>query len=96
MKKQVTEKVVKDGEIVGGWEVGKLTITVQAVTDSITSKNIKGVFGTLDIKKPEDKKNTVLNFVFSLDSNKEFKKHVTALINEAITEHNKAVAKKVK
>lgn len=64
------------------YEVGKLTIVVQAIKDSTTGKPIKGVFCGLKVKK--DGKEETINFVFSLDSIPSFKKHIVSMIDQAV------------
>ena len=82
----------KEGFEVKGYEVGKLTIVVQAIKDSTTGKLIKGVFCNLKIRK--DGKDDALNFVFSLESIPSFKKHIVSMINQAVELQEKAVAAK--
>lgn len=74
---------IKDESIIEGYEIGNLSITVQAVKDEKTGRLIKGVFCTLKVKK--DEKEEKINFVFSLESVPDFKKHVISMINEAIS-----------
>lgn len=84
-------KQIKEEGIIDGYEVGKLTIVVQAVKDSQTGRPIKGVFCGLKVKK--DKKEETINFVFSLDSIPSFRKHIISMINQAVA--LKAGAKKI-
>ena len=74
----------KEGFEVKGYEVGKLTIVVQAIKDSTTGKLIKGVFCNLKIRK--DGKDDALNFVFSLESIPSFKKHIVCNLFFQVTE----------
>ena len=77
-----TKKTIKEEGIIEGYEVGKLTIVVQAIKDSATGKPMKGVFCGLKVKK--DKKEETINFVFALDSIPSFRKHVISMINQAV------------
>jgi hypothetical protein len=74
----------KNIEIIDGYEVGNLTITIQAVPDKDTGRLIKGAFCTLWVKDSDGKEDKI-EFVFSLDGTPEFKKHIISMINEAIS-----------
>jgi len=76
-----TKKIKEEG-VIDGYEIGNLKMVVQGVPDGKTGRIIKGVFCTLNVKK-DDKKESI-NFVFSLNSVPDFKKHIISLTNEAI------------
>ena len=88
-------KTIKEESVIGDYEVGKLTIVVQAIKDSQTGRPIKGVFCGLKVKKEGAKEETI-NFVFSLDSIPSFKKHIISMINQAVSLKAGEAAPKVK
>jgi len=85
-------KPIKEEGTIGDYEVGKLTIVVQAIKDSETGKPIKGVFCGLKVKK--DGKEETINFVFSLGSIPSFRKHIVSMIDQAVKLKAEAGAKK--
>lgn len=90
---------VFDVDVIEGYTVGNLTVTVQAVPEKDTGRLIKGVFCTLWVKNSEDKEEKI-DFVFALDSVPEFKRHIVSMINEAISlkvgSKKKVIKKKTK
>lgn len=85
-------KKIKEEDVVEGYSVGNLKMVVQGVPDGKTGRIIKGVFCTLNVKK-DDKKESI-NFVFTLSSMPDFKKHIVSMINQAITLKAKEVKNK--
>lgn len=82
-------KKIKETDIIEGYEVGNLKIVVQGVPDGETGRIIKAVFCTLNVKKdnpdkPSEVKKESINFVFTLASMPDFKKHIISMINQAI------------
>ena len=88
-------KKIKEEDVIEGYKIGNLVITIQGVPDAKTGRIIKGVFCTLKIKDSEDKEEKI-NFVFSLNSVPSFRKHILSMINEVISQKikSKKVVKK--
>jgi hypothetical protein len=66
-------------------EVGNLTITIQSIRDT-KGRAVQAAFCTLWYKENTEEKK--INFTFALNYVPEFKKHIQAMIDEAVEQVN--------